>query len=96
LLYSFNPDLGSLLTNIVCSVSHGTRKTVDFKFFLLQVLEFLEEMSEQLTDVANRELSILKDLKVLRKLLYALLNFPWIKLFSLINQIVVFDFLISD
>jgi thimet oligopeptidase len=32
--------------------------------FLLQVLEFLEEMSEQLNDVANRELSILEDLKV--------------------------------
>jgi len=35
------------------------------KCFLLQVLEFLEEMSEQLSDVANRELSILEDLKVL-------------------------------
>ncbi|OEL25354.1 putative thimet oligopeptidase [Dichanthelium oligosanthes] len=29
-----------------------------------KVLEFLEEMSEQLSDVANRELSILKDLKM--------------------------------
>ncbi|XP_066307666.1 probable thimet oligopeptidase isoform X3 [Miscanthus floridulus] len=29
-----------------------------------KVLEFLEEMSEQLSDVANRELSILKDLKI--------------------------------
>jgi hypothetical protein len=51
------------------------------KCFLLQVLEFLEEMSEQLSDAANRELSILKDLKVLRKLLSALLIFPSIKLF---------------
>jgi len=30
----------------------------------LQVLEFLEEISEQLSDIANRELSILKDLKM--------------------------------
>ncbi|KAL6840354.1 hypothetical protein ACP4OV_030164 [Aristida adscensionis] len=29
-----------------------------------KVLEFLEEMSEQLTEIANRELSILKDLKM--------------------------------
>lgn len=58
-----------------------TRKLIDVKVFLLQVLEFLEEMSEQLSDAANRELSILKDLKVLRKLLSALLIFPSIKLF---------------
>ncbi|ONM35485.1 putative thimet oligopeptidase [Zea mays] len=29
-----------------------------------KILEFLEEMSEQLSDVANRELNILKDLKI--------------------------------
>jgi thimet oligopeptidase len=34
-----------------------------------KVLEFLEEMSEQLNGLANRELSVLKDLKVLDKAL---------------------------
>ena len=38
------------------------------KGFPLQVLEFLEEMSEQLSDLANRELTVLKELKVCTKL----------------------------
>lgn len=32
--------------------------------FMLQVFEFLEDISDNLTDLATRELTILKDLKV--------------------------------
>lgn len=45
------------------------RPTHALKDLYLQVLEFLEEMSEQLNGLANRELSVLKDLKVLDKAL---------------------------
>jgi thimet oligopeptidase len=40
------------------------RPTHALKDLYLQVLEFLEEMSEQLNGLANRELSVLKDLKM--------------------------------
>jgi hypothetical protein len=64
--------------------------------FSLQVLEFLEEMSEQLNDPSNGELRLLKDLKVCTKPFFALFHFtPLIMLFSLIISIFTLNILTS-
>jgi hypothetical protein len=74
-----------------CSLAfaYDTKKTTHvLKGFSLQVLEFLEEMSGQLSDPANVELSLLKDLKVCTEPFFALFHFtPLIMPFSLIISI---------